>query len=274
VKGSGRKKGGGTTRRSGFTLIELTISAAIGAIVLVASYLCLSAGLASQKLIEPRTEVLQTARVVLAMMTADLRSACSLSPDYDFVGEPRTLGTMPADNLDFATHYYTPNRPREGDYCQVSYFADKSGKSEHFSLWRRRNPRIAPEPLAGGSREELARGLRGLKLEYYDGLDWYESWGDTNPDKNQKNKTLVASNLFGMPEAVRITLTLEATPPKNAASDSTDEHPEPPLVFQTVVRLELADVPASTATAGSSDDSNPGSGPTPPAQTPGGGRGN
>jgi type II secretion system protein J len=255
-----RPAAGGAMGRSGFTLIELMISAAIGAVVLVASYLCLSAGLATQKLIEPRTEVLQTARVVLAMMSADLRSACSLSPDFDFVGEQRMLGAMEADNLDFATHDYTPRRPHEGDYCQVSYFADKNPKSERVSLWRRRNARLAPDPLDGGSREELARGLRGLKLQYYDGLDWYDTWGDTNPDKKQKNRTLVASNLFGMPEAVKITLILDATPPKNGATTKADEHPEPPLVFQTVVRLELTDAPEASAAPFSSDNANPANG--------------
>jgi prepilin-type N-terminal cleavage/methylation domain-containing protein len=257
-----------TIRQSGFTLIELTLSAAIGTIVLVASYLCLNAGLATQKLVEPRTDVLQTGRVVLAMMGADLRSACSLSSDFDFVGEHRTLGTMEADNLDFATHYYAPTRAREGDYCQVSYFADKAPKSESFSLWRRRNPRIAPDPLEGGSREELVRGLRGLRLEYFDGYDWYDSWGDLNVSKKATNHTVVASNLFGLPEAVRITLMLEPTPPKKAAVANADEHPEPPLVFQTVVRLELADVPE--AASGPTESAAPENGATTPAQTPGG----
>src|SRR5271156_6741980 len=103
-------------RVAAFTLIELTISAAVASIILVASYLCLSAGVASQKLIEPRTAALQSARVALAMMSADLRSACSLCPDFDFVGEARTIGEMDADNLDFATHYYLPARACEGDY--------------------------------------------------------------------------------------------------------------------------------------------------------------
>src|SRR5271169_217212 len=145
-------------RLEAFTLIELTISAAVASIILVAAYACLSAGVATQKLIEPRTEVLQSARVALAMMSADLRSACSLSPDFDFVGEQRKIGEMQADNLDFATHFYTPARPGEGDYCQVSYFVDKAPGSEQFSLWRRRNPRLAPDPLSGGSREEIVRG--------------------------------------------------------------------------------------------------------------------
>jgi hypothetical protein len=238
----------------------------VASIILVASYLCLSAGVAGQKLIEPRTEVLQSGRVALAMMSADLRSACSLSPDFDFVGEQRTIGQMEADNLDFATHYYMPKRSGEGDYCQVSYFADKGRGTNGFSLWRRRNPHIAPDPLSGGSREEIAPGMRGLTLEYYDGLDWYDNWGDASVKKKTKYTTTPPPNLSGFPEAVRITLLLDSNPQKSA------EKPEPPLVFQTVVRLEMADVPASSA-AGASDNSTPGGGndATPPGQNPGGG---
>jgi prepilin-type N-terminal cleavage/methylation domain-containing protein len=251
----------------GFTLIELTISAAVASIILVASYLCLSAGVAGQKLIEPRTEVLQSARVALAMMSADLRSACSLSPDFDFVGEQRAIGEMDADNLDFATHYYTPARTNEGDYCQVSYFVDKGRGTNGFSLWRRRNPHIAPDPLTGGSREEIAPGLRGLTLEYYDGLDWYDNWGDASVKKKTKYTATPPPNLTGFPEAVRITLRLDPNPEKNT------EKREPPLVFQTVVRLELADVQAPSA-AGASDNSSPpnGNDAMQPGQNPGGGR--
>jgi prepilin-type N-terminal cleavage/methylation domain-containing protein len=253
--------------RGGFTLVELMISAAVASIILTASYLCLSAGVASQKMIEPRTQVLQSARVALAMMSADLRSACSLSPDFDFVGEQRALGEMEADNLDFATHFFMPARPAQGDYCQVSYFVDKARGSELFSLWRRRNPRMAPDPLSGGSREEIARGLRGLTLQYFDGQDWYDNWGDANIKKKVKYTTTDAPNLSGFPEAVQITLLLDPNPEKRG------EKREPPLVFQTVVRLELADVPAPSGAAGASDNSNAAGGDNTaqPGQNPGGG---
>jgi prepilin-type N-terminal cleavage/methylation domain-containing protein len=247
---------------AGFTLIELMISAGVASIILIASYLCLSAGVASQKMIEPRTQALQSARVALAMMSADLRSACSLCPDYDFVGEQRTLGKMEADNLDFATHYYVPARPREGDYCQVSYYVDKSRGSEHFSLWRRRNPHLAVDPLnSGGTKEEIAPGLRGLRLEYYDGEEWYDNWGDATINKKVKYTTVQATNLVGFPQAVRITLLLELDAGKSA------EKAEPPMAFQTVVRLECP------TPNGASDNSMPAGGDNAaqPGQNPGGG---
>ncbi len=236
---------------AGFTIIELTISAAVGVIILTASYLCLSAGVASQKLIEPRTEVLQNARVALAMMSADLRSACSLSPDFDFVGEQRAIGEMEADNLDFATRYYLPARDTEGDYCQMSYYIDKTAGAAGFSLWRRRNPHFAPDPLSGGSKEEIARGVRGFTLEYYDGLDWYDTWGDANVKKKVKYTTVQAPNLSGFPEAVRITLALDPEPQKSGESNG------PPLLFQAVARLELADATApSSSSSSAADNSN------------------
>jgi prepilin-type N-terminal cleavage/methylation domain-containing protein len=254
-------------KHSAFTLIELMISMAIGAIVLVASYLCLSACLASQKTIEPRAEVLQTGRVALALMAADLRSACSLSKACDFAGEHRMLDQTPADNLDFATHHYLPARPREGDYCQVSYFADPGARTSGLSLWRRRNPTVALDPLDGGAREEIAPGLRGLSLQYYDGFDWYDTWGDANPDKRLKYSSTSPPNLDGFPEAVRITLLLDPNPPKIKSGKAAgaelatppsngEKAPGPPLVFQTVVRLELADAPQPAAAAGADADAS------------------
>jgi hypothetical protein len=53
---------------------------------------------------------------------------------------------------------------------------------------------------------------------------------------------------------VRITLMLDANPEK--ATDKTTEKKEPPLVFQTVVRLELADSSAAGGGSGSSDGSS------------------
>ena len=37
-------------------------------------------------MVEPRVEVFQNARVAMALMTADLRDACPLSKDFDFLG--------------------------------------------------------------------------------------------------------------------------------------------------------------------------------------------
>ena len=230
---------------SAFTLIELVISAAVGAMILTGAYLCLSAGLAGQKIIGPRADVLQTARVSLAMISADLRAACPLDKDFAFLGVHRLLEEINADNLDFATHHYTPRHDREGDFCEVSYFLEKDKESGKYSLWRRRNPTIALDSLSGGGREEIAQGVRGLKFEYFDGDDWYDTWGQSTKDQKPSNSLKEMPNLSGLPEAVRVTLYFASDAASNA----------PPLIFQTVARLELTDSFLPTTGSGASDSS-------------------
>jgi prepilin-type N-terminal cleavage/methylation domain-containing protein len=224
-----------------FTLIEVMISSALMALILVSAYMCLGAGFSAQKLIEPRAEIIQNARVALALMTADLRAACSLSKSDDFLGMTRTVDDIEADNVDFATHNYTPRRAREGDFCQESFYLDKDLETGQFSLWRRRNPTIALDALAGGSKEEIAKGVVGLKLEYFDGDDWYDSWGAVKSADKKQSSAREKNNLSGLPDAVRITLLMDSNPKKkNPDTASSEDKPEPPLVFQTVARLNLA----------------------------------
>ncbi len=259
----------------GFTLIELTISAALMSIILTGAYLCLSAAVSSQKLLEPRNELFQNARVAMAMMSADLRSACPLAKDLEFVGMQRDDLEIEAGNLDFATHNYFPQRPNEGDFCEVSYFLrEDAPESGQYSLWRRRDPTIAAVPMSGGRHEEIIRGVRGLRFEYYDGFDWYDTWGEVGGHQKEKKTELLPPNLTGMPEAVRITLWLDPNPPKPRAPAEQKGPPtqppskERPLVFQTVVRLNLAAASQSGFSGRSGGDGSDAGQPMAPGRTP------
>jgi prepilin-type N-terminal cleavage/methylation domain-containing protein len=254
----------GGKRDPAFTLIEVMISSALMALILVSAYLCLGAGFSAQKMIEPRGEIIQNARVALALMSADLRAACPLSKTDDFLGMARTLGNVEADNLDFATHNYTPHRLREGDFCQESFYLDQNPVTGEFSLWRRRNPVLALDALAGGSREEIAQGVVGLKLEYFDGTDWYATWGDVDSKKKGQTSAREQGNLTGLPEAVRITLLMDSNPNKKKPGVTANEvQLEPPFVFSTVVRLNLAGVTRGVEDNSSSSASNSSTSPTP-----------
>lgn len=232
--------------RRGFTLIELIVSAALMSVILGAAYACLTAGLQARELVESRSATAQNARVALALMTADLRNATPLSPEFEFVGMDRTLGNSEADNLDFATHHYSPLNPREGDICEVSYFLEEDANESTRTLWRRRDSSPDDKPLAGGDREIIAQGLEGLRFEYYDGLDWYDTWGDPE-DRYKGTDTLqLPYNAYGLPDAVRITLSFHSEPSPGRESKS---EPPPPRRFQTVARLELR----SSSTSSSED---------------------
>lgn len=249
----------GRKRRRGFTLIEMMIAITVAALILGASYATLNAGFASQKLVEPRLDAVQNARVALALLTADLRAACPLSKDYDFLGAQRKIDGAEADNLDFGTHNYTPKRPSEGDFCQISYYVEKDKESGELTLWRRRNPRFALNALSGGSREPIARGIASLQFEYYDGFDWYDTWGEL--DHKARDAAAVATvaepNTPGLPVAVRITLSMY--PARREKKDEEKSNSEPPLVFRTVAPLELAQLFQDNTSAGQGGASGGGS---------------
>jgi type II secretion system protein J len=257
-------------KRSAFTLIELVISTALMAMILGGAYICLRAGLDSQEVVDGRQELLQNARVALALLSADLRSACPLAKDYEFVGMQRTLGEVRADNLDFGTRNYSPRRPRESDWCEVSYFLDQGPGDRSFSLWRRRDPTPDEDPFSGGSREEIARGVQGIRFEYYDGFDWYDEWGDSQGRGKAFTSLKEKSNLSGLPEAVRITLWCGSKRHRSSVETSRASA-EPPIVFQTVARLNLAGAFASGSATGTGTNSSSASPePGPSALAPGG----
>jgi hypothetical protein len=183
-----------------------------------------------------------------------------LSKTDDFLGMTRTVDDIEADNIDFATHNYTPRHAREGDFCQESFYLDKNLTTGQFSLWRRRNPTIALDDLSGGRKEEIAKGVVGFKLEYYDGDDWHDSWGEVKERGKQQSSSRQANNLSGLPEAVRITLLMDSNPKKKNPDAASEEKSEPPFVFTTVVRLNLAGATQNNSSS-SGDDSS--AGPTP-----------
>ncbi len=255
-------------RERGFTLVEMAVSGALMSIVLVSAYLCFRSALSSQKLIDARQEALQQARVALSLMTADLRNACRLSKEFDFLGMNRSLGDIEADNLDFATHHYTPKKEREADFCEVSYFLEKERSTGIFVLWRRRDPTPDDEPLSGGRREEIARGVLGLRFEYYDGFEWFDEWGDPMGKRRGQTSVLTPSNLSGMPDAVRITLLMDASANKMIPAEAGSSHSsrEPPLVFMSLARVLSR--PAPLEGGGSPAPSAPGAGPGQPEFAP------
>lgn len=268
AEGPSRAVGVGTLPRA-FTLIELVISVAIGALVLGSAYLCLNAGFAAQRLIEPRADAFQNARVALELICADLRGACAFASGPEFVGFHRKLGEVDADNLDFATRNHTPRGVGQGDYCEQSLYLEKNPRTGEFSLLRRRNPRTGFDPLSGGSREEIATGLKGFRLEYYDGFEWYDTWGEMKSSRPAPGATtsiakaapasasasaassLLPPNASGLPEAVRVTLRFQ---PASRKSDAA----EAPLVFQSIARIA---VPTRARTSTTTTDSNAGPAP-------------
>lgn len=250
----------GRSQGSGFTLIELILSASLSSMVLVAAYLLLNAGSQTQRLIESRIDGMQGGRIAMDLMMADLRAAIPLSAQFDFIGMNRELGDstlISADNLDFATQNYTPKYPGEGPFCEVSYFLNGPDEQGEYALWRRRDSTPDEEPLSGGILEEIVGGVVSMSIQYYDGFTWYDDWGSTNPEdpmtapppppqeNTETNTMLIPGNLSGMPEAVSVTLSFARQSPGGSkgasAPGSEPEAPEPPFTLFSVARMYLND---------------------------------
>jgi hypothetical protein len=247
----------------------MVISTALMSLVLGGAYACFRAGLSTQALVHDREEILQNARVATTLFNADIRAACPISKEYDLVGIHRMLGERAGDNLDFATHHYKPRRRAESDWCEVSYFVDRDQATGRLSLWRRRDPTPDDEPFAGGTREEIAQGLLGLRFEYYDGFEWYDDWGDPDARVKAQSSFRNRPNLEGLPEAVRMTLWFDSKPSRRQSAKSESAASEPPLVFQTVARLELAGALLRRQSSGGASSGS--SGQTTAMPQPGGG---
>ena len=237
--------------------------------VLISAYACLQAGLVTRKEMESRAETLQSGRVALNWMVRDLRSAAPLSVESEFVGLSRMIESVEADNVDFATRYHKPAAPGETGFRETSYFLGINETTGTLSLWRRSDSYRDPEPLSGGLIEEIVRNVQGLKLEYYDGIEWFDDWGSAEPQPLDAMSLLLSSNLSGMPKAVRITLKLAVNPKKNSRSssslassasfqNSTGESSVDPaddgdsMTFQTIVRLIKTSVESEDASGSSS----------------------
>jgi type II secretion system protein J len=256
---------------NGFTLVELVIGAAVLSGVLLAAYLTLEAGLKSDDVLAWRRDASQGARAALALLAADLRSACRLSDEIDLIGIDRDVEGIEADNIDFGTRAWRPQGPGESDFAETSWYVKQDPDTLELGLWRRKDPTPDLEPLAGGRTEEVLAPIAGFRLEYHDGLFWEESWGDERavpPEDAARGEPAArpedsraggfAAARTGLPSAVRITLAL--APPRRGAA-AAGERPagdeggadEPgasaPLVFRTTVHLNLAERESSRGRA-------------------------
>jgi hypothetical protein len=115
--------------------------------------------------------------------------------------------------------------------------------------------------LEGGVQEEITRGVKGLRFEYYDGFDWFDDLGD--PEGKAKGMMTPPPNSYGLPEAVRITIVFD---PETRSTNQKGPHTGPlpegegevktPMTFQTIARLDLADYFNRQAVSSSNKSSN------------------
>lgn len=230
--------------QAGFTLIELIIASSVTVGIIGSVFLCFLSGRRTQRTVEVRSEMLQNARVAIERIAADLTVACPLHRDFALLGMDRVREEadgqpgIEADNIDFATHNWRPQRTGERDYCETSYFVDRDPETGELSLYRRRDPTPDDKPLEGGTREMIATGVRAFRLEYLGGALWENKWGSLPETRGYSNDPSADMFANSMPEAVRVSIAI--TKPHDHRAGPPPKAEEPTLIVQRIVYLPLA----------------------------------
>lgn len=107
-----------------------------------------------------------------------------------------------------------PENPEGSDFEAAYKLLDDPPHA--VSLWRRIDPALDPYQDAGGVASRVARHIAFLKLEAYDGHEWFDAWD---------------SDLDGYPHAIRVTV------------GATDDANRRLAVARRVVALDRVPIP-------------------------------
>ena len=197
-----------TSRKRGFTLIELVLAGVIAALVLVTIVSTLSQVGRARTISRTRLQAYLRADSALDAVRRDLSS---ILRDADLFhtrvllydgGRIMRVGSRIDLDRDEILVFNTRLEPLgeidyngEGGEYETQYRVDEDRYGT--TLWQRRDPVPDDIPAGGGVATPMAEGVIGFKIEAYDGLEWYDEWD---------------SDLDGLPWGFRITITASGEP--------------------------------------------------------------
>ncbi len=195
-------------RQAGFTLMELMLSLALCALIMIILYGAFHAVALSKLHAEARVESDQQARSLMWMMSRELRGAVftPLIPSHVLlVGQASRQGGMPMDSIMFATLDPGHRRALDGFSAEemVTYAATPNPKHRGWFMWTRSErsgliqtanpPRLPPTVLASN--------VLSVHFRYFNGFQWLESWDSTSSPAGQ-----------ALPQAMSIELVMASGP--------------------------------------------------------------
>jgi hypothetical protein len=144
-----------------------------------------------------RSEFFQEGRRALDEIAAALRSARAVGNlDVHLIGRDGEFDGVPDDSLTFYTVTDRPARfdQPESDIYEIAFVVIRDAETGEGALWRRKDPGVDDEMEDGGILTEIAHDVVALNVEYFDGLDWLDTW--------------LPEEAIGMPASVRVTIAL------------------------------------------------------------------
>ncbi len=195
--------------QAGFTMVELVLSIAILAFMMMVAWSVISGTVFARKNLQERQERDHEIRVAMNVMVRDLSSAYLSANEDQSLMERRTMFIAKTgsavDDLRFSTmaHQVLWADANESEQTVIAYAAEADPDDRRkTNLVRREQRRPSNEP----SRQEraeldlLLRDVERVKFEYYDWKvkDWKETWDSTQADGERGR----------LPGRIRITLEL------------------------------------------------------------------
>jgi len=177
--------------RQAFTLIEVLVALAILAILTTMIYGTFTQSHNVSTRLEATSERYQAVRQLFQIMLDDLTAAYYLEQTGTdqtlstlFIGKSPSatdslLATQPLLRFTTLGHRrWQPNSP-ETDLSLVEYQIKKDADSDLLTLLHREETNLLSTTEASTEEYELAEGLKGLSLRFFDGADWADSWDST-----------------------------------------------------------------------------------------------
>lgn len=217
--------------RRGFTLVEVVLAAVITAFVLGSLTVSLGSLSRAKDSSKTRLDAHLRADAALNMMRRDVASVVR-HEDLFWVklvirssSVPSPLGDLDRDEIMvFNTRLRLMQDidfNGEGMQYETQYrIAEHEGAP---MLWQRRDPVPDQYPLAGGIATPMVEGLLALRIEAYDGYQWFRTWD---------------SDDHGLPLAIRITLMA------SGHRNGEDLYTAPTAILRTVVPIDRVLPPA------------------------------
>lgn len=209
-------------KNGGFTIIEILIAVALGAVILATVYGAYNMVVKTTMNYSRISDIYQTARIVLDTMAKEISGAYQplfAEEGEMFLGVDEWYGGLENDTLSMVTTTCLRGEEDEIGYdsFEVSYYLGK-GRKDGF-LYMKSSPYFnLEEPFQEGEEIILAENVRSLDFKYLkdpDEKDWVEQWGGEEAVSLEEEDPQI------LPYAVRITISLGLEGEKDLTRFST-----------------------------------------------------
>ncbi len=183
------------TPHSGFTLLELIVALAMTAAIAASLYASLRSVFIARASAEAAIEPARTAELAMGFLRNDFQNAMLTSGTLATSFQATSNGG--AADVIFFTTADSPEHPNaNGEIKQVELTVQKQANTGDTILLRRVSRNLLSQTQVTPDEEVLCRGVSGLRVRYFTGDAWIDSW-----DSTQEQNLL--------PAAVEVTLALE-----------------------------------------------------------------